>query len=79
MALDRAVVAAGTAARDLGLASAQIGDEGGHRVVVRGGLRGARIESAAQDGHRLMIGGARVAGNRRTMRRMRTTAGVCTA
>ena len=40
MALDGAVVAAGAATRDLGLASAQIGDEGRHRLVVRAGSPG---------------------------------------
>ena len=61
VARDGAVVAAGAATGDRRLAGAQVGDEGGHRVVVGAGLRGAGVESAAQDGH-----GARIArrGNR---------------
>ena len=48
---DRALVAAGAAARDRRLAGTQVGDEGRHRVVVGARLGGGGIEPAAQDGH----------------------------
>ena len=89
---DRAVVAAGAAARDGRLARAQVGDEGRHRVVVGARLGGGGIEPAAQDGHGPMIGrgtiGDRVpsgghAGHRPTRRgrrarlRLRGLCGAC--
>ena len=56
MALDRALVAAGAAARDGRLARPKVGDERGHRVVVGARLGGGGVEPAAQDGHGPMIG-----------------------
>ena len=58
VALDGAVVAPGSAARDRLLALPQVVDEGGHRVVVRARLGGGGVEPAAQDGHARMIGRA---------------------
>ena len=58
--LDRAVVAAGPAPGDRCLARAQVGDELGHRLVVGPRLGCGGIEPAAQDGHRPMIGAAKV-------------------
>ena len=56
MAGDGAIVAAGAAARDLGLAIAQVRDERGHRVVVGARVGRVWIQPTAQDGHGPMIG-----------------------
>ena len=58
VARDRALVAAGAAARDGRLARPQVRDERRHRIVVGARLGGRGIEPAAQDGHAAMIGRA---------------------
>ena len=54
---DRFVVPARAAPRDLCLARAQLGDQRLHRGPIRAALVGRRLQPAAQDGHRRMIGG----------------------
>jgi hypothetical protein len=60
MAGDGIVVATGTTTRDGGLALAQVGHEGGHRLVVRSGSRVRRVEAASQHDHARIIEAADV-------------------
>jgi hypothetical protein len=56
MALDRAIVATGTAIGQLRLAPTELVDQRCHRLVVGASLGGGSVKPAAQDGHGRMIG-----------------------